>query len=278
MAKLPSMRYFGSWLSLALCGLCTWASGPTLEEQLRKEYAGTEQLLRHFNAENKLKFDAQGNPIGKEIPAPWTLSSPIAITKVELKDGKLRLQGPRQILVFEDKTKLTRRIKSDERFSIEIETISGPDQERQLRSALARVFIAKNEPLAPLLPDYWRDYITRLDTRDTENEPCKEWKLPKTETPARPPESVTEGRKIHDVPPPYPAIARRYRVGGLVEMYAIMDKGGNISRVCLLTAVGAGLDDLMAEAVKQWKYRPYLINGEPVEVETIVRSTFRIVE
>lgn len=267
------MRYLISLFALAACGVCLWAGGPSIEEQLRKEYAGTEQLLRQFNAEDNLKFDAQGNPQGKETPAPWTLSSPVAITKVELKDGKLRLHGPRQILVFEDKTKLAKRIRSDERVTIEIETAAGPDQEAQLRAALARVFIAKDEPLAPLLPDYWRDYITRMDKRHTEPEPCKESRLPNQEAPIKP-ASVTEGMKIHGANPAYPSIARRYGVGGLVEMYAVIDKGGNISQVCLLTAVGAGLDDSLVAAVRQWKYRPYLVNGEPVEVETIVRTSF----
>src|ERR1041385_7731924 len=85
IAKLPAMRFLFTLFAITLCG--TWASAgtPGLEDQLRKEYSGTEQLLRHFNAEDKLKFDAQGNSLGKETPAPWTVAAPIAITKVELK-------------------------------------------------------------------------------------------------------------------------------------------------------------------------------------------------
>lgn len=269
------MRIVAAFFVFILCGAWACAATPGLEDRLRKEYAGTEQLLRRFNAENKLKFDAEGNPQGKETPGPWTLAGPVAINKVELRDGKLRLHGRREILVFQDKTKLAKRIKSDESFSIEIESSSGPDQEAQLRKALARVFIAKDEPLAPLLPDYWRDYITRLDLRHTEGEACVESKLPNAEAPLQP-ASVAEGRKIHNVEPTYPSIARRYGVGGMVEMQAVIDKGGKISRVCLTMAAGAGLDDTLVEAVRQWKYRPYLVNGQPVEVETIVRTDYHI--
>jgi TonB family protein len=269
------MRTFIALFAFTISSAASWAGAgtPSLEEQLRKEYAGTEQLLRYFNAENNLKFDAKGNPVGKETPAPWTLTAPVAITKVELKEGKLRMHGPRQLLVFDNTKELTKRIRTDERFSIEVETVSGPEQEKQLREALARVFIGKNEPLPPLLPDYWRDYIARMDGRHTETEACAGWKLPKAGTPVQP-ASVTEGMKIHGAPIIYPRIARQYQVQGMVEMQAVIDKDGNIGGMCLIRAAGAGLDDMLADAVRQWKYRPYMVNGQPVEVETIIRTSF----
>jgi len=259
--------------TMTLC--CTWASAGTLslEDRLHKEYSGTEQLLRDFNAEDKLKFDAQGKPMGKETPAPWTLAAPIAITKVELKEDKLLLHGPRQLLVFNNRNNLAKRIKSDEWVSIEIETASGPNQERLLREALAKVFIAKDEPLAPLLPDYWRDYIVRLDARNTIDEACAQSKLPNPGLPVQP-ASVMEGKKILNVEPVYSGIARRYKIDGMVEMRAVIDKSGNISQVCLTMAAGAGLDDTLVEAVRQWKYRPYMVNGQPIDVEMIIRTNF----
>jgi len=267
------MRFLSKLFAMALC--CTWvgAGTPSLEDLLRKEYSGTEQLLRDFNAEDKLKFDAHGKPTGKKTPAPWTLAAPIAITTAELKEGKLLLHGPRQLLVFDNRTSLARRIKSDEWVSIEIDTTSGLNQERQLREALTKVFIAKDEPLAPLLPDYWRDYIARVDARNTADEACPQSKLPNPSLPLQP-ASVTEGKKIRNVEPVYSGIARRYKVDGMVEMRAVIDKSGNISQVCLTMAAGAGLDDTLVEAVRQWKYRPYMVNGQPIDVETIIRTNF----
>ena len=267
------MRFLFTLFAMNL--FCTWASAgtPSLEDRLRKEYSGTEQLLRDFNAEDKLEFDAQGKPMGKETLAPWTLAAPIAITKVELKEGKLLLHGPRQLLVFNNRTSLAKRIKSDEWVSIEIDTTSGPNQERQLREALAKVFIARDEPLAPLLPDYWRDYIVRVDVRNTTDEACPESKLPNPTLPVQP-ASVTEGKKILNVEPVYSSIARRYKIDGMVEMRAVIDKNGNISHVCLTMAAGPGLGDTFLAAVRQWKYRPYTVNGQPIDVETIIRTNF----
>jgi TonB family protein len=267
------MRIFITLFALTMSGAWSWAGTPSLEQELRKEYAGTEQLLRHFNADNNLRFDAQGNPIGKETSAPWTLAAPVRIANLELKEGKLRMHGARQLLVFDNKKALAKRIRTDESFSIEVETVSGPDQERQLREALARVFIGKNEPLPPLLPDYWRDYIARLDGRHTETEACAGWKLPDAKAPVQP-ASVTEGMKIHGAPPIYLRVARQFGVEGMVEMQAVIDKDGNIDRMCLIRAAGAGLDDMLANAARQWKYRPYMVNGQPVEVETIIRTNF----
>jgi protein TonB len=54
----------------------------------------------------------------------------------------------------------------------------------------------------------------------------------------------------------------------------VIDKSGNINQVCLTMAAGAGLDDTLVEAVRQWKYRPYTVNGQPIDVETIIRTNF----
>ena len=85
---------------------------------------------------------------------------------------------------------------------------------------------------------------------------------------------MTEGKKILNVEPVYSSIARRYKIDGMVEMRAVIDKNGNISHVCLTMAAGAGLDDTFVAAVRQWKYRPYTVNGQPIDVETIIRTNF----
>lgn len=84
---------------------------------------------------------------------------------------------------------------------------------------------------------------------------------------------VMEGNLIHRVDPQYPVIAKQIHLEGAVVLNAIISPEGNIERVDV--ASGPGLLALAArEAVQQWKYRPYLLNGEPVEVQTQITVNF----
>lgn len=86
---------------------------------------------------------------------------------------------------------------------------------------------------------------------------------------------ISEGLLTHRVEPVYPLIAQRARVAGTVELRAMISREGTIQNLTLIKGhpllVPAALD-----AVKQWRYRPYILNGEPIEVETIVVVNFHL--
>jgi protein TonB len=86
---------------------------------------------------------------------------------------------------------------------------------------------------------------------------------------------VIEGNLMHKVVPPYPGLAKVARIQGTVVLHAIISKQGNVENLSVLSGhpmlVQAALD-----AVKQWKYKPYYLNGEPVEVETTVTVNFNL--
>jgi periplasmic protein TonB len=82
-----------------------------------------------------------------------------------------------------------------------------------------------------------------------------------------------EGNIIYRVQPIYPPLARQARVQGAVELRAIISKAGTIEN---LVVVGGHLmlSKAAIEAVRQWRYRPYLLNNEPIEVETKITVNF----
>ena len=86
---------------------------------------------------------------------------------------------------------------------------------------------------------------------------------------------VVEGNLIHKVVPPYPPLAKTARIQGAVVLHAIISKQGNVENLNVMSGhpmlVQSALD-----AVKQWKYRPYILNGEPVEVETTITVNFNL--
>ena len=100
---------------------------------------------------------------------------------------------------------------------------------------------------------------------------------PKIATPQRVRVSsgVQSGLLVRKVPPAYPPLARQARIQGTVVLQAQISKDGNIENLQLISGHPM-LAPAAIEAVKQWKYKPYLLNGEPVEVETQVQVNFTL--
>jgi periplasmic protein TonB len=100
---------------------------------------------------------------------------------------------------------------------------------------------------------------------------------PKVATPQRVRVSsgVSTGMLVRKVPPAYPPLARQARIQGTVILQATISKEGSIENLQLISGHPM-LAPAAIEAVKQWKYKPYLLNGEPVEVETQVQVNFTL--
>jgi protein TonB len=86
---------------------------------------------------------------------------------------------------------------------------------------------------------------------------------------------VAEGNKIHDVTPTYPQMARVAHIQGDVLLQATISKTGIIENLRGVSGHPILIQAAM-EAVKQWKYKPYILNGEPVEVETTIKVQFHM--
>ena len=87
--------------------------------------------------------------------------------------------------------------------------------------------------------------------------------------------TVAEANLIHKVVPPYPQLAKSTRVQGAVEFRAVISKEGNIEDLQLIHGHPL-LVKSAKEAVLQWKYRPTLLNGAPVEVITDILVNFTL--
>jgi periplasmic protein TonB len=84
---------------------------------------------------------------------------------------------------------------------------------------------------------------------------------------------VAEGMLIHQVKPPYPVAAKMARVEGNPALQAVIGKDGSIQNLRVISGHPL-LTSAALEAVKQWRYKPYYLNGEPVEVETQIVVNF----
>jgi len=84
---------------------------------------------------------------------------------------------------------------------------------------------------------------------------------------------MMEGNLVHRVQPDYPLLARQVRVQGKVVLRAMISREGAIENLQVLSGHSM-LIPAAVDAVRQWRYRPYVLNGEPVEVETEVTVNF----
>ena len=82
-----------------------------------------------------------------------------------------------------------------------------------------------------------------------------------------------EGNLIHRVQPVYPPLARQARIQGPVQLRAIISRSGTIEHLQGISGHPMLLPSAI-EAVRQWRYRPYLLNGDPIEVETEITVNF----
>lgn len=81
------------------------------------------------------------------------------------------------------------------------------------------------------------------------------------------------GFLLNKVMPEYPRLARMARIQGDVVLHAVIGKGGEIEGLRIVSGPPP-LRAAAQSAVRQWRYRPYLLNGRPIEVETQITVKF----
>jgi protein TonB len=103
--------------------------------------------------------------------------------------------------------------------------------------------------------------------------------VPKAATPqrVRVSQGVSQGLLVHKVQPQYPPLARQARIQGVVVLQALIGKDGTITNLHVVSGHPM-LTTAALEAVKEWRYKPYYLNGEPVEVETTINVNFTLSE
>jgi periplasmic protein TonB len=98
---------------------------------------------------------------------------------------------------------------------------------------------------------------------------------PKSNKPLRVGGAVIAANLIRQVTPVYPPIAKTAHISGTVVLHAIISKDGTIEQLEYISGPPLLMKNAM-DAVRQWRYRPTMLNGEPVEVDTTVSVVFTL--
>ncbi len=90
------------------------------------------------------------------------------------------------------------------------------------------------------------------------------------------PPGATLPVKVHSVSPEYTDVAREARLQGVVILRTAIDQEGNVADVRVLKGLQMGLTEAAVDAVKQWKFEPATIDGEPIPVGYNVTVKFQL--
>lgn len=87
---------------------------------------------------------------------------------------------------------------------------------------------------------------------------------------------VLQGFLVDDPTPEYPPGARQNHIQGKVVLALTIDKAGTAKDIRVLTSPDQTLTDSAIAAVSRWRYRPYQLNGSPVDVQSTVEVNFKL--
>jgi TonB family protein len=139
--------------------------------------------------------------------------------------------------------------------------------------------IKPKEPSTPDIHDQQpvKSNGTNTESSSPDTKPSESGTLLSTVLPQRVKvvQGVVQGMVVHRVAPVYPPEAKRARIQGTVVLAAIIGKDGKIKNLNVISGPSM-LVDAAVGAVQQWRYRPYVLQGEPVEVDTTITVNFNL--
>lgn len=295
-------------LSAMICGLAVLVvmmtvpalaeSSSDIEKRLQQDFSGTNVFLRSSLVDDTLRFDSEGHSKSTET-GPWTIAAVLAIRDIHYKEASIEIEGER-ILLYHDATpgkfrsvfpipalqrgievlpadrkqaKKAEKKKLAKRNRVHI-TIQRPAGELTLQAVLdimAKVFLPTNEHISDAVPAYWRKYMRELEGI-------------REEPPAAAPaavgfctgKDVTPPKATHAPDPDYSLFARELRYEGGLWLTTIVNTEGEATDIEITKPAGLGLDEKAVEAVRGWKFKPGMKDGNPVAIKISVEIEFHL--
>jgi TonB family protein len=253
----------------AVASIPAWCQTGSVQDQLNSTFKGKILLLRNFYTGTDLEYDQNGILHGAASSGPWTLAY-IEITSVTISTQSIEVVGNRVGMLFQNEKlgpvmigKLKIHIAKP---VLNIETEVGLDP------TFSKIFIEPGEDLRPLLPDYWRYYLTGTDSKAR----SAAWEATLEKSGVVPLKTATAAPKaVHAQDAKYTKEAKSLHIEGRTVLGVVVDSTGTAVNIGILEPLGMGLDEEAVSAVKQWKFRPSTFNGQPVPARINVEINFR---
>jgi TonB family protein len=284
------------WLSRGtmriFCAVCLLILGlnPTIsakdnieemKNSLVAKYIGKVVTLRHFYAGPKLLFNADGSPTGRMKIGPWTTCSKFEITKLDLNEKKLKLQGHRIFLYFDREQKTFILLRANQapakqtklaELRIEIPLIKDNGREPALYAALDGIFLKDTENLVNSVPQFWKLFLSgKTIPGKADQDAWYKTEIKADET------GVVAPQLTRKFLPHYTEEARMFRCEGVVLLAGVIDKDtGKIRDLQIIIPLGFGLEESAINNIEKWQFTPGRRNGKPVSVQVNLEVSFRL--
>jgi TonB family protein len=256
-------------------------------------------MLRKYYCGNELKFDAQGKLLSGGQTGPWTLCRDIQIEHVKLKKGKLRVEGRRAFLFYDQEQKQFRDVYEahlqacpQQKVGITIELPPGAD-DTNIQSAMNLLFYSSPQEALATTPDAWKPFMQAEYNRHGQSatssgplagDASSAVDVKTSSTPSEDEDGKIQGIgpgvaapvALHTPDPSYTDPARCSKLQGTVVLTVIIGRDGLVRRAVVVRALGLGLDENAIVTVLGWKFKPATKDGKPVPVKVNVEVSYNL--
>jgi TonB family protein len=238
-----------------------------LQDALRKQYQGRVLFLRSAYQAGSQEFDSAGKPMKDPAPGKWTTYGPMWVNKLELEKDRLLLRGARVAFGNSERLHSRMSIPLEKEVTVMIHLDHPLNSVEEARPLLEQVFSTDEKTAEHPLPEYRRPGGD-LGPDD------RIYPVSSSPTPIQGQASFP--RPIYTPDPDFSMEARRARYQGNVTLKLLVDKKGTVARITILEGLGLGLDEKSVDAVKTWRFKPAVLNGEPVFVQINTFVSFHL--
>jgi TonB family protein len=269
-----------------------WGSDD-LAEQMKSDYVEKVLTLRHFYEGKHLSFESDGSLVGSAGEGPWTIYGQVSVNAIKVNERTVHVNGRRVSLIFDSQSKLLRdelsllaeskpknkkekeekaaREKALRENVVDIDImLTSPNQtEQDVSTAMNAVFLAPEESVREVVPDFWRGYFDQLEGRPSDQnfpEPVYTVKTGEVSVP----------RVLYQVDPKFSEESRKAKYQGTITLSHVVDRSGSVQNIEITSPLGMGLDEEGVDAVRHWRFEPAMKAGEPVAVKIAVEVEFHL--
>lgn len=258
-------------LCAALTQLAIAQAPPNLEQQLEQELKGKVLLLRGFPDDRKIEYSSDGNVISKIRTGSWTTSK-IRIDRVKTKQDHLVISGERVALYYA-KSGIHHK-DADSKIELDIAPPFSTLNPEEREKALDRIFIRHDEDLIKEVPAYWVPFLSGKVFKNDHGRLAAEGWPPKDVFTAG--SGIKPPSPVSTPDPQFPKLARNIKFAGTSTFQVILTAEGTIQEMTVIDPIGAGLDEAAAAALRNWKFRPAIKDGQPVASTIQVVVSFHL--
>jgi TonB family protein len=249
------------------------------KQQIESRFHKKLFFIRGFYLDDQLIYDAQGNVQGQPKAGPWSLAA-VKIDKVNVRSDEFRLQGRRATAVYDSKQKKFKYLILDgTKVNIIVRTPPDALSDSAVDSFANQIFLVQLTPQD--VPEAWRSFFMGRVTSAPKDLPPKT-PIPGLESDGQPvfrpnpSAGITPPHAINAQDPTYAEVAREAKVEGTCVFNVIVSKQGLPEHIEVAKPLGVGLDDASIEAIRGWRFRPAVMNDQPVAVLVSVEVNFRL--